>query len=136
MTAAERVCARKSNYFLVVEAHSVKDFPEVAGTLCSVWQAPLDVMLQNLRIVDIVGSSAFPWDGWPTCHLNSDGASQCPEVGVGDPWVRFFDRLEENACMLEAGIGGVAAFMLVAHAGAVGATGVGVGVIGAGGVPG
>jgi hypothetical protein len=37
----------------------------------------------------------------------------------------FLDRLEEDAGVLEAGVGGIAAFVLVAHAGAVGAARVG-----------
>ncbi len=46
-----------------------------------------------------------------------------------------FYGLEEDAGMLETGVGGVAAFGFVAHASAIGATGVGFGVVGARGVP-
>lgn len=69
-------------------------------------------------------------------HLfDGDDAGECPQVGIGDPGMLLLDGLKEDASVLQAGIGRVAALGLVTHAGAVAAAGVGLGVVGAGGVP-
>lgn len=47
-----------------------------------------------------------------------------------------FYGFEENAGVLEAGVGGVATFGLIAHSSAVGAAGVCFFIVGAGGMPG
>jgi len=69
-------------------------------------------------------------------HLfDGDDAGKSPQIGVGDPGMLLLDGLEEDAGVLQAGVGRVTAFGLVTHAGAVAAAGIGLGVVGAGGVP-
>jgi hypothetical protein len=132
MAPAEIMRPAQRHNLLIAKAHAGKHVSDVIRALRAVGQP---AARRQLRVVDVVRPAAPPGDFWAAHLAHRDGAGERPEVGVGEPGVGGLHGLEEAAGVLEAGVGGVAAFGFVAHAGAVGAAGVGFGVVGAGGVP-
>jgi len=72
--------------------------------LCTVGQA---ASWRQFRVIDVVCASGEEFDVWTAHVFDGDDSGESPEVGVGYPRVLCFDGFEEDACVLEAGVGGL-----------------------------
>ena len=116
----------------VVEPHAPEDRAQVILPLGAVRESSVGRAEADVAI----GAPGPPGHRGALHLLDGCHARERPQVRVGDPGELLLDRFQEVAGGFQAGVGAVVAFGGEAHRGAVGAAGVGGGVVGAAAVPG
>jgi hypothetical protein len=131
VAAAESVGTGESDDFLVVEAHTVEDGAEMLLLLGSIRQTAVGGAVRDVTVV----AAGSPGDLGALHLLDSSNTSKNPEIGVGDPGELLLDGVEEVAGSVKAGIGTVITLRGESHGSTVATTSLGLGIIGATGVP-
>jgi len=79
----------QGNNFLVIEAHTIEDIPQVLVSLCGIWETSVWRASSNV----LVHAAWSVWDGWALHLLDSTDTGEDPEIGVGQPWELGCGRL-------------------------------------------
>ena len=87
MAATQSVGPGQGDDFAVVEAHAAEDGAEMSLIFGAVWEATVGCTHGDVAVC----AAWAPWDGWPLHFLDCADAGEGPEVGVGDPWVFFWE---------------------------------------------
>ena len=132
MAPPQIMCSGQSYDLLVGEAHAVENMADVVRSLGAVWQA---TSRWKLGVINEICASWCPQNLRAAHCLHRHATRQRPHVRVGYPRVLLLDGLEEDAGMLQAGIGRVASLGFIAHAGAIRAACIGLEIVGTGGMP-
>jgi hypothetical protein len=131
VAAAESVGTGESDDFLVVEAHTVEDGAEMLLLLGSIRETAVGSAVRNITVV----AAGSPGDLGALHLLDGSNTSKSPEVRVGDPGELLLHGVEEVAGSVKTGIGTVVTLRGESHGSTVAATSLGLGIVGATGVP-